>query len=682
MMPTSPTAQSDEKRSVTPSQPPQLAVSLFGGCQVSYGGREIVVPNRKARALIGHLAFAPNQTETRERIAGLLWSETDEDKARASLRQLLRTLRDLLAGAGFEGFTTLRERVGFEAGTVRFDVWEAAESIAKGSPIDALLDRSRICETLLEGFDDVDSSFHTWLLVQRESLHQRMLRELHDRLESASATSSTAADVRRIAQALLQLDPTHEPACRCLMRCHADAGDSATAIETYNRLWKVLGEFHDMEPSEATQALIADIKSGIYRPPALTTVDNRGPILGFIAASAPEARPEKLVLVVGNFVHSGSRNQLAFAFRHELLTRLSKFREWALVDGEPKTLSDPVAGPHYLLSAPMIEGDGDVNLMLTLKDGRTGQVVWGERYNIALATFFQSLQEVMCQIAAKLNVYISVERIKRLAAAPALQSDLYDRWLLGQSLIFGWRGGDRARLKEILESITRDAAAFSPAYSALAQQNNSDHIVLPGIYRTPAIHQEALLNAKRAVQLDPLDSRAQLALAWANAMSDSHDVALSHFDQACALNEFDSWTITSAALGYAFANEPERARSAAEKAEALTPSPTALHWCYQSNVKYVCGDYEGSLLAAAHSGDVVTNLPAWRAAALAHLGRVDEARTQARHFVDLIRPMWRGKATPTDATIVRWFLHCFPFRDPATRASLRSGLAAAGLQTN
>jgi hypothetical protein len=111
------------------------------------------------------------------------------------------------------------------------------------------------------------------------------------------------------------------------------------------------------------------------------------------------------------------------------------------------------------------------------------------------------------------------------------------------------------------------------------------------------------------------------------------------------------------------------------------PFPVPIHWVYQSQVRFVCGDYSGSLEAALQAGDSITYFLAWRAAALAHLGRVEEARAEGRRFLGGIAKHWSGAAPPTADAVARWFLDCFPIRNQGAREQLRSGLEAAGLPT-
>ena len=70
-----------------------LRLSLFGGFTLlGADGAAVVIASRKCRALLAYLALQPRPTP-RERLAGLLWGDGGEARARGSLRQALTTLR-------------------------------------------------------------------------------------------------------------------------------------------------------------------------------------------------------------------------------------------------------------------------------------------------------------------------------------------------------------------------------------------------------------------------------------------------------------------------------------------------------------------------------------------------------------------------------------------------------------
>ena len=79
-----------------PDGAPRLAVSLVGRLSIRFQGRPVELRTRKAAAVLGYLALSETKQESRERLVGLLWSRSDEEKARASLRQVIRELRTVL----------------------------------------------------------------------------------------------------------------------------------------------------------------------------------------------------------------------------------------------------------------------------------------------------------------------------------------------------------------------------------------------------------------------------------------------------------------------------------------------------------------------------------------------------------------------------------------------------------
>lgn len=682
-----------------PGQSPgtqRLTISLFGGVTLHYGGRRIALQSRKAEALLGYLALSAKQRESRERIVGLLWSETDESKARASLRQVLKNLRSVLDELGFEGFSTDHTDVSLEADAVDLDVRSIVASLATDRLSDALLERPRITESLLAGYDDIDPSFRSWLLVHREGLHQKLTRGLEDQLANAPFEGSQA---RRLAEALIHLDATHEGAYQRLIRSYADAGDVSGALAAYKKLWELLGDEYDMEPSDKTQKLIAAIKSGTYRATQPTLSERPGELptapqtdttipIAVPPAAFPDNPPLKLVLLMGQFDVTGmqpEQRHIGRGFRYELITRLIRFREWSLIDaaaGSPPPQDTLALRPHYTISANFLQDRDKLSVVVTLKAGDIGAVVWSDRYSFGLTDFFEAQQGIMKHLAIALNVHLSVERLTRLARAPDISLEVFDRWLRGQSLLLSWNPQDRVRATELFESITRDAPNFAPAYSGLVQMVNTRHTALPGLTRTPETRAKSLSLAKTAVQLDPLDSRAQLCFAWAHAMNSQFDLAEVYFGHACDLNENDPWTRTSAALGFACCDQLARARQTADKALELSPQASPLGWSYHTLIRFLEEDYEGSLKAAERAGDAFKYVPGFSVASLALLGRVTEAQAEAKRFLQLIRDSWSGEAPPHDEAITRWLLEFLPIRSKGARERLREGAAAAGLPTS
>jgi hypothetical protein len=179
------------------------------------------------------------------------------------------------------------------------------------------------------------------------------------------------------------------------------------------------------------------------------------------------------------------------------------------------------------------------------------------------------------------------------------------------------------------------------------------------------------------VNLDPLDSRTHLARSWSHAIAGAHSAALSHLDLALDLNANDPWTIISAALGFAFATELERARELVAQASVFGMKFSRAAQGYVATARYLCGDYEGAIAAAEVAGDAIINLPAWAAASHVALGAEDRAARAMSLFMELARMDWPKGPPPSDREIIDWFMGCFPIRSEAVKAELRRRLTVA-----
>jgi tetratricopeptide (TPR) repeat protein len=221
------------------------------------------------------------------------------------------------------------------------------------------------------------------------------------------------------------------------------------------------------------------------------------------------------------------------------------------------------------------------------------------------------------------------------------------------------------------------APTFAPAMVALAQILHARPILYPGRRRTREHLAESLALTARAVSLDPLDSRTHLCRAWSHAIGGTHAAALSHLDLALDLNENDPWTIVSAALGFGFAGETERAADLVAQARGFGMRYSRAAQGYIATASYLIGDYAGAVTAAEVAGDAIINLPAWQAASLVRLGDLPAAALAMERFLDLALPAWTGAGTPKAEDVIDWFMGCFPIRSEAVRTVLRQSLMAA-----
>jgi DNA-binding SARP family transcriptional activator len=676
-----------------PGSAVRLSVSLVGRPSIMLGGRMVELRTQKASAVLSYLALTEAKHESRERLVGLLWSRSDEEKARASLRQVVRELRAAFEEAGYGGFSAGRLSIHLDAEKVEVDVESIIRLAESGSVHPLLLNTPDLGERILEGMDDLDPSFRIWVLAKRQTINDRLMRSLGAGLVAKDIAAGVKTE---IATAIVNLDPTHEEACCHLMRVHAKQGDVAGALRIYKALWNLLDRDYGMEPSPVTEELVAKVKLGAFEQP-LADADAHGaanrralrPTNGSIDQAIPltvadTKAPAKTCLVLRPFATHGIDSEhahLVQGFHQHLAASLVRFREWSVVDRPPITAAifAPDSVPQYSIETTAYRAGTEINMVMVLRDDTTGIYVWSESFRLGLGNWFETQQRIIRRIATSLNVQLSAERLMRLAGEPDVSLDVHDRWLRGQSLHYKYDTESWQRAVTIFRDAIREYPTFSPCYSSLVQMNNIEHFVHPGVFRDLGKAKATLELAKRAVQLDPVDSRAHLCCGWSNVMALREAEAAPHMELACELNDNDPWTVLSCAHYCAFCGSVEQGRLLADQSLVLSPAPSYLGWGYHGIIRVLCGDYAGALEAIDRAEGVLKTLPAWRAAALFHLGQLDMARAEAQRFLNGIRSFWVGSFAPTDEAVVRWTLQAHPISVSARWEVLRDGLRGAGL---
>jgi DNA-binding SARP family transcriptional activator/TolB-like protein len=678
-----------------------LQLSLFGPFSLRHDGHEIRIKSLKLRAILGYLAVSEQLLETRERLVGLLWSESAESQARAVLRQVIRELREILAKAGCGGLRINSHEIGFERDAVEVDVWAVVRAAEAAEVHPLLLERPHLADDFLAGLEDLDPSFRVWVLAKRHTLSDRLLRALEQALARNLNDPSKEARLReaRLAEAIFNLDPTHEEACRRLMHANATAGRTAHALRAYKSLWDLLDEDYGMEPSKPTQELVARIKLGAYEhlqetPQEIQREDQDAgavePVAesvsgAIVSASLPETRLLLSLQPVDTRQVEPDKAHLVTGFRQLLIASLVKFREWHVTDLPLQPQADGL--PHegdkrYEIQMFASQNRQVLQLTLMLKALATGFYVWSDGFELKLDNWFDSQQRVIRRVAMALNVHLSAERLHRMSGRPDISVGVYDRWLRCQTLVRTFDPQHWARLATQFNEIIEAAPQFVPAYCGLADMHTIEHIAHPGVFRASAREQRALELARKAVELDTADIHAHRCLAWAHAMMKQYGQAELRMQVASELNPHDSWTAISAALLFAFCGQYQRASELSQVALDMTLSPSLTHWAYQADIQFLSGNYEAAVEAADRARDVLWGVAAWRTAALAHLGRTAEATTEGKRFLSRVRANWFGTVPATDDAIVRWLLHLHPIRRRADWERLRDGLQAADLPTD
>ena len=256
---------------------------------------------QKDRALIGVLAMRPGMTHTREKLAGLLWSDRGQKQARDSLKHSLTRLRHAFLGVSPQPIAADRHSVRFNATSVSIDVAEFERLLQQGSTEAILMAVETFRGDLLESISIRDAAFQEWLLLERQKLRRRLEEALTSLLAKLMATRNYE-NAGEVARRLIQFDPLQEVAYRALMQILSGQGQKAQALKLFrelnDRLHRDLGVKPELETAKLHEAIRhrgPTAPANILRPPTtgLETLTD-GPVVRESRATKPPIVEESI----------------------------------------------------------------------------------------------------------------------------------------------------------------------------------------------------------------------------------------------------------------------------------------------------------------------------------------------------------------------------------------------------
>jgi predicted ATPase/DNA-binding SARP family transcriptional activator/Tfp pilus assembly protein PilF len=262
---------------------------MLGSFQVALDGEPVTdFATDNARALLAYLSVEADRPHHRDALAGLLWPDQPDRKARRSLRQALYNLRQAIdqrdpapspeAQASFPRPFLLANRH-----TIQFNA--ESDHWLDVAAFTALAEESRqhrhrrqaMCLPCLRHMEDMvalyqgefleqlsvgDSHlFEEWALLKREWLHREAMEALIH-LANYHERRGEIRQARRYARRQVELEPWREEAHRQLMRLLALDGQRSAALAQYEACRETLAEELRVEPTDETTALYESIRAG------------------------------------------------------------------------------------------------------------------------------------------------------------------------------------------------------------------------------------------------------------------------------------------------------------------------------------------------------------------------------------------------------------------------------------
>lgn len=233
---------------------PSLIISkhiyLFGGLRLLIDGQRVSLPGSKMKSVLAYLLLHHDRPQQREALVAHVWPDSDPDRGRRNLSDVLYRLRQLLDG---DWFDSNQETIHLKPDVnLWVDAWVFAELARSGATADLEKALSLYHDPLLpELYDD-------WILEQRVAFQEKHRTCLLRLAETAEYNRQYRQACAYYAE-LIQLDPLREDVVRGLMRAYAAQNRIADALAVYRQLAQRLETELRVNPGQATQQLKRDL---------------------------------------------------------------------------------------------------------------------------------------------------------------------------------------------------------------------------------------------------------------------------------------------------------------------------------------------------------------------------------------------------------------------------------------
>ena len=362
------------------------------------------------------------------------------------------------------------------------------------------------------------------------------------------------------------------------------------------------------------------------------------------AAAAPEkAAPPRLSIVVLPFANMGgdpSHEHFVDGVTESLTTDLSRIRGSFVIGrntaftykGKPVDLKQigRELNVRYVLEGSVQRGGARMRVNVQLIDAETGSHLWAERFDKPLADLFDMQDEIVARLANALNAQIAAAEALRAEQAPTPDSmDLYFQGLAWQN-----KGVSPDNLVQARSFFDRALRADPSNVEALIGSARAD--VLEGAHffvaNPLASFAAAETKLTKALSLVTDHALGHMLLGLVEIVTKRAAEGIDKCEYALALDRNLVHAHSYIGLGKILTGRPEETEAHIGDALRLSPRDTMAYvWMSVAGIaKNAAGSYEQAVAWSRRAIEANRNYHQsyfWLAAALAHLGRLDEARS-------------------------------------------------------
>ena len=363
------------------------------------------------------------------------------------------------------------------------------------------------------------------------------------------------------------------------------------------------------------------------------------------AAGAPLPLPDRPSIAVLPFDNlSGQPEETYFSdgITEDIITGLARFRSLFVIARNSSFAFREKAieiaeigrrlGVSYLLEGSVRRAGPRLRITAQLIEAASGVHLWAERYDRSLDDIFVVQDEVAQTIVTTLVGRIEDARLQQALQRPTASLAAYDYLLRGIGLLSGRYGSrHRASPRDVREGDCSRCPVCRCAFVSRIRQGGTS-----GFSSAPAeVLDRAFIEAKHAIELDPLESRCHRILSTICFHRREYDQAEQHLGRAFELNPNDADGLLMKGRLLTCRGRPEEALTCLEAANRLNPLRS--RW-YRPSLRH-CPFFLRRFEEAAHAFKQTPLPTSWSharlAACYAQLERTAEAQAAVAEVLRL-----------------------------------------------
>ena len=394
-------------------------------------------------------------------------------------------------------------------------------------------------------------------------------------------------------------------------------------------------------------------------PTEVATTEPENPILPLPTG------PSIAVVPFDNLSGDPDQDYFSDGITEDVLVALSRFRSLFVI-GKDSTIrykgtqasakdigSD--LGVAYVLKGSVQRTADVIRISTQLLSAEDGSIVWSDRFDRPLTaeSLFAIQDEITGQVVATLAGTFGILDQARYEDSSGARSESlvsYECVLRAKKFYFTWSVDMFLEARSCLEGVIEAEPDYADAWAWLAvlvQEEYSN-----GFPAKPDAYERSRTYARRAIAIAPNNQIAWVAMVEDHFFRREIDEFVLAADRVIALNPNESFLVGAVGLYLCHAEMCERGLALLDRAKQL--SPHHVWWMHIGPARYHFnrGEYDEALAALAKIDVPYTWKLVMRPAALAHLGRLDDARETLDQLRE-IAPDYPGNMRE-DLTLFHW----------------------------